>query len=628
MTSLSKRKKKEAEPEAISFKQNQDKLAHYERESPTLLSQQSAVVPLKPINTNEDWLQLRGHLEARLVSLRAWRESWWMQNWSDLAEFILPRRSIWMTQSAGGIPTPNNMTRGREINKSILDPTATYAARVCAGGLVSGLASPSRPWFKLKTAGDQNSLDSPARAWLDDTEDRIYRVMAESNFYDSFAQECEDVIVFGTAPQIIYEDEQDTIRCYNPCVGEYMLAASSSNRIDGLYRQYLDTISQAVDYFGIENVPEDIQKLWQQKGSGLDSERIIAHSIEPNYAINSNGVGNVKGNFTWREVYWMYGAAGTRPLALRGFHEQPFTVSRWSIQSNDAYGRGPGMDVMPDVLQLQVMTKRMAEAIEKQVRPPLIADMALKNQPSSILPGHVTYVQQLKAGSGMRPIYEVNPDINAMSQNIQAIQMRIKIGLFNDVFMAITNLEGDQRTATEIQARISEAMQVLGPVIESMMGVLKQKLKRIYGIMKRRGLIRPPPQSLQGNPVNIEFVSLLAIAQKGAATGSMERMLALIGQMAQAFPEARDLLNPDNYIRDMGNMLGTPQNILRGPNEVAQRRQANNQMMDQAHQMGQAQAAAGAAKDGAQAAQALGSTPVGDSQTALNQLLGIGGGGK
>src|SRR6185369_17297180 len=81
------------------------------------------------------WQKMRGYLEQRTQALRNWRNSWWMENWSDLTQFILPRRSIWLTQSAGGWPTANNMLRGQEINQAIVDPTATYAVRICAGGM-------------------------------------------------------------------------------------------------------------------------------------------------------------------------------------------------------------------------------------------------------------------------------------------------------------------------------------------------------------------------------------------------------------------------------------------------------------------------------------------------------------
>ena len=596
------------------------KPAFYELSSPTVLSMQPAQPKMDGAIKDKDWVSLEKHCTERLNGLRAWRYSWWVQNWADLAEFELPRRSVWLTQSSGGFPTPNNMLRGREINKSIVDPTATYAARVCAGGLVSGLVSPSRPWFLMKTAENRGDLDGDARRWIDETQDRLYTILAGSNFYESEAQEKEDLVVFGTAPCLIYEDKTDIFRCQNPCIGEYYLANDGSNRVNTYARQFLNTVSQAIDSFGADSSPDDIKAMWAQKGSALDRERIISHIIEPNYAIGEDKIGKVPGNFAWREIYWVWAAGSKQPLSMRGFHDQPFTVARWSTQSNDAYGRSPGMDILPDVIQLQVMTRRLAEAIEKQVRPPLLADMSMKNQPSSSLPGHVTYVPKLGPDTGMRSIYQVNPDVAAMSANIAAIEQRIKTGLFVDLFMMISEQQGDRRSATEIQAKMSEKMQILGPVIEGMLGVLKLKLKRIYGILLRKGFIDPPPKSIKG-PISLDFISALAMAQKASVSGGMEHIAGLIGNLVPVFPEAKDLLDTDNYIRTMNSILCNPNTILRSSDQVEQIRKMQQQAAAATQKMNAAQHMAQTANIGAQAGQTLSQIPIGGGQTALQQML-------
>lgn len=595
----------------------------YEHSGATFLSMQPNDALAKTQKSSEEWRLLRSTLEQRLNSMRTWRQSWWTQNWSDLALFIQPRRSIWLTQSDGGWPSPNNMTRGRPINSQIMDPTATMALRVCAGGLMSGLASPSRPWFKIMPSSKRIQIDAAARNWLDETEDRIYTVLAGSNFYQSLAQELEDATNFGTAPTLIYEDEKDLIRCYNPVVGEYYLACGATLRTDALYRAFLMTVSQMVDFFGLDNCPPEIQGLWAQKGTALQQERIVAHAIEPNFPIDGKSVGAIPGNFTWREVYWLYGTGTAAPFSMKGYVDQPFTATLWSRQSNDPYGRSPGMDVLPDVMQLQVMTRRMAEAIEKQVRPPLVADMSLKNQPASILPGHVTYVASLSSGSGMRPIYEVQPDINAMVANIQQIQERIKRGFFNDLFAMFSEVPQGKMTAYETAQRVQEKLSQVSPMIESFLSEsLKPRLKRVFGIMKRKGLIDPPPDSLKGIPLDIEFVSILALASKAAATGGLERLAALIGNMAPVFPDVVDNLDSDTFIQEMNVLLGNPSKIMRGPEQRDGIRQQKQQEMKQQQQMVAAQHAAKTTQIGAQAGQVLSQTQVGAGKSALDQLLG------
>jgi len=284
------------------------------------------------------------------------------------------------------------------------------------------------------------------------------------------------------------------------------------------------------------------------------------------------------------------------------------------------------MDVLPDVIQLQVETMRKAEAIEKMVRPPLVADIQLKNQPSSILPGHVTYVANLSAGSGMRPIYNVNPDINAMAQDLMMIQNRIKNGFFNDLFLMLESGPTSSRmTAYEVAQKMQEKLQVLGPVIEGLLTEsLKPKLKRIFGIMQRKGMIPPVPESMKGMPIDVQFVSILALAQKAAATGGLERIAALIGNMVPVFPEAKALLNADIFVREMNNLLGNPQMILNSPEKVQKAREMEAAAMKQMQEGAQTQAAVETMGTGADAAKVMSETQIGGGQSALAALLGTG----
>lgn len=609
------------------FMSEKNNTVHYEKASPSLLAEQpNEVSPLEISEKKQkEWNILRSHLEARLALLRNWRQSWWTQTWANLAQYILPRRSIWLTQSTGGFPNPNSMSRGYEITNAIKDPTATYAARVCAAGLMSGLASASRPWFKVIPASKNIDIPADGKEWMDELEDRLYTICANSNFYNAFAQECEDQVVFGTATNIIYEDERDIIRCYNPAIGEYFLASDATLRIDGFFRAFVMTVSQIVDFFGVENCPKDIQSLWKQKGSGLDKERIVAHAIEPNY--DFGGCPKIPGNFTWRETYWCYGSGSKMPLSSKGFVEQPFTAARWSTQSNDAYGRSVGMDVLPDVIQLQVETIRKAEGIEKGIRPPLIADMSMKNSPSSILPGHVTYVANLAPGTGMRSIYDVQFDLQWITRDIAEVQQRIQRGFFNDLFLMLEANPNAKMTAYEVAQKVQEKLQVLGPVIENIItDSLKPKLKRIYGIAERKGMLPPMPESMKGIPIDVEFVSMLALAQRASATGGLERIAALIGNLSALYPEARDKLDVDNFIDEMNMLLANPEKILRGPEEVKAVRAQQAAQAQQAQQMAAANQMANTANVGAQAANVLSQTQIGGGADALSQILGGGGG--
>ncbi len=122
--------------------------ADYEDASAKRLAAQPAKARPRPFDSRSimDWLKLKQHLEARLSYLRLVRYSW-AYHWSTLETFILPRRGIFINAA---MPTANNLGRGQAVNQNIVDPTGTYAMRRCAAGMMSGLMSPSRPWFKIK----------------------------------------------------------------------------------------------------------------------------------------------------------------------------------------------------------------------------------------------------------------------------------------------------------------------------------------------------------------------------------------------------------------------------------------------------------------------------------------------
>ncbi len=556
--------------------------AHYERASVTLLAQTPSLARNMSEPDDKQWQLTRLQLEQRLYSLRSWRLSWWA-HWARLAESILPRRYHWLI-------APNTMTRGLAINQAIIDPTPAQALRICTAGMRAGLMSSSRPWFKLKAGLRNFKPDRDAQIWLEEVEARIYAVLVGSNFYTAATQMFEDLIVFGTSPMLVYEDLDDIVRFYVPVCGEYYLGNGSDFRINTFNRTFNLTTVQIVQMFGLKNVGPEVQGLWNQKGATLDQENIVAHSIAPNFGLGQPGdeakLGVVRGGFQWGEYYWLWNKSTPMPLSVRGFRTKPFVVFRWATTSNDAYGRSPGMDALPDVLQLHQMTRRQAEAIEKMVRPPMQADISMKNQPSSILPGRVTYVQDVTKG-GMRPIYQVEPKISEMSALIEKIEARVQKWFFNDLFLMLDNLEGVQpRNELEIAERRGEKLLVLGPVVEGVENQAAEVLRRVYAIMQRRGLIPEKPASLHGVPLEIDILSMIALAQRAAETAVMERVATVATQLSASFPDKPPLdnIDGDEFIREYAERVSFPMKVFKGEQDVEDARAARAKAMQQAAQ--------------------------------------------
>ncbi len=573
----------------------------------------------KPISEAD--YKFRRYCEGRLIGLRVNRYSWWT-HWRELADYFLPRRYKW-------IVTPNQMARGSPINQHILDSSGCIFARNLASGLVSGKSSPTRPWFKLKIGRLDSTQTSPVSLWLAECERLLYLIFAESNFYNSIAVFYYDLVIFGTATQLIYEDFENVIACYNPCAGEYYIDIDGKYRPCIFYREFTMTISAVVNEFGIDNVSENIARLYKQTdGANLTREIIIAHSIEPNDDGKADEFG-FSDKFTYREAYWEWGGsaspqggASSPPgfLRKRGYYEQPNICARWDLVSNDPYGRSPAMDGLPDQKQLQLESRRKAQAIDKMVNPPLVADVQLKNQPASLLPGGITYVSGYAASGkpGFSSVYDTKFPVGEITEDLNEVRERLKKTFFNDVLNTASQYETRSNvTAVEWDMRKSESLIMLGPALERIDHEgLKVIMERTFAIAARAGIFPPAPAEIAGKNLDIEFVSMLQQAQQATAAAGIERMFAIAGNIAGIDPAGVDNIDFDYGLDKMSFLLNNDPKLIRSPEALATIRQRREQQQMQAERAAQAEQLAKAAKVASE-------TQVGGGQSAL-QSMGIG----
>ncbi|MDR3569648.1 MAG: portal protein [Syntrophobacteraceae bacterium] len=546
--------------------------------------------------------ELREYVDQRLVALRTDRWSWW-QHWRQLSDYILPRRGRYLI-------TPNQATRGDQLGSRIINETAILAHRTLAAGLMAGLTSPARPWFRLSVRDFDARDNTPVKLWLDEVTRRIQVVFSQSNAYNALHVIYEELGCFGTGCMLIEEDFDDVIRCHTLTAGEYYLASSYRDEIDTLYREYVLTTGQLAERFGIENCSPQVKSLWMS--GQLDKEVRVAQAIEPNDDRSPQAPG-LKGR-KFRSVIWEWGQNPDLILDLRGYRELPFVAPRWSVMMNDSYGRSPGMDALGSSKMLQQLEKRTAQAIDKVLNPPMVADVSMKNEPASLLPGGVTYVANM-AQSGFKPAYQVPPDIRGAQGKINECEQRINKAFFADLFLMIAQLDS-VRTATEIIERKQEKMLMLGPFLErSQFELINPMIERVFAMMHRAGLIPSAPRGIAGSHFDIECISTLSDAQKSTATTGIERLVGFVGNLAAAKQDVLDNINFDETVREYADLLGVTQKLI-----VAQQQRdaVRRARLKQVQQVQAAQMAMAAAQGG----KVLSETEVGGGQNALQMMLG------
>lgn len=538
-----------------------------------------------------------------IAALDTDRQPWW-RLWQEISDFYLPKRYVYLLAK-------DNRTRYLALNGKVVDATGTTAGRVLASGMMNGVTSPSKPWFKLRLAGFADDIDHDARVWLDEVERRMMLIMAESNFYNCLAIMYLDLVFFGTASMLIYEDFDKVIRCYNCALGEYYLGQSFRQQVDTFARTFTYSVKQTVQQFGLENCSERVQAAYKLGGASLGQDVDITHLIEP----NDKRDGMLPKHFSSREYYWeTTGPVGT-VLSVRGYYEMPGIWPRWELTANDAYGTSPGLDSLGDVKQLQQETIRKGQGLDYMLRPPMQLDIQLQHKPTALLPGGQTYVAGLAQGrTGAAPIYQVTPPINEIRQDILDIRERIRETFNNDLFKMISQLD-TVRSATEIDARKEEKLVLLGPVLERFENeALDPAINRIYGIMGRVGLIPEPPESIANAKLQIQYVSILSKAQSAVGVAPTERWLALIGNIGAVRPQVLNIPNWEELLRDYAVDIGVKEKGINSRDDV----DALNKQDQQQSQIAQTLAGGQSA---AESAKLLSETPVGGGASALQALL-------
>jgi len=496
----------------------------------------------------------------------------WNSHYMQLVESFMPRRGKFVRTDRNKGARKNNL----------INNTPLFARRTLASGLMTGVTSPARPWFKLAPGDASVSSVGAVSEWLEIVEKKMYQVFAASNLYKALPTIYGEIGVIGTGCMLQDEDFENVTRFTTFTVGEYMLGLNGQLKVDTFGRQYQETVYQVVNKFGIENVSNVVKDLYNKGNYGAWID--INHLIEP-VDIKDFKEFKLDDKFTFRSIYWEPGATdmGNKFLRVKGYEEFPVHAPRWQARAGDTYGESPGMEALGDARALQVQEKEKGKAIAKMVAPPTIAPSNFKGKPVSVLPGSNNFGDD-PTGT-FRALYQVDPRVNELTQDIQLTEQRINRAFFVDMFLMIqSDLRNQRASATEIAEKHEEKLLMLGPVLESLHDELLDPLiDRTFNMLVRLSepgwngtgegmIIPPPPEELAGTELKVEYISILANAQKAVATGSIEQLVNFTTGLSAIKPEALDKLDADGIMDMMAEDLGVPQSTILSTDEVQDQR--------------------------------------------------------
>jgi hypothetical protein len=576
------------------------------------------------------------YLDQRFEENERIRQARYEPKWRRATELIIPNEVQWEY---------SDTERNDQDRSSILDETATWALSVASAGLLHGMASPARPWIELGLAGKSGTRDEAL--WLRKLRDAVLRAFRTSNYYQELEVMFRAEMVVASAPLGIFEDMSPggVIRCEVPAIGSWAIANDPTGMPVVFQEEIVMSARQVEQRWGREMMSYDAQQLLRTTpGAKVHVRRMVMPN--PDYLPGSL----VNTRMRYVEYYWEHdrgyprGNSGTphnpdnriasgtsrKPLSESGYSSFPYAVAHWRRNLGDTYGTGcPGFDALGSIGQLQVQEDRALLGIEKAVEPPMITDPGLDASELSLVPGEATMAAE-GGGTGAHAAHEVNINFQHLEAKSAQVRERIERAFMVPIFLSLIADERNQRaTATEVDEIVRERFQVLGPTLQRhSIDVFEPTIQRTIEIILRKsepmwergeeGLVPPPPESL-GNvfDLEIEYISEVALAQRGQGLLGMERFMTTAMNTAQALPEVLDRVDADEFMEQYGHGLGIAPSLIRPLEEAQDDRMQRQQAAEAAAAQEAAPAVAGAAKQ-------LSETQV-QGESALDRLVSASG---
>lgn len=510
--------------------------------------------------------------------------------WIDALKWTLPHRNNWLL----------SFVEGERKNQHIVDSTHILAQRSYVAGFLEGNTSASRPWYRIGTGDSERNLVPANHEWLDRFTRRTLRTLTDSNFYHAAGALYYDYGSVNTAAH--YIDELDTGLFFHTLIpGSYFPINNALGDAICLVREWSLPVKAVVDTYGKKvdgsfdwsNISGHVRKMYEDSTytEMIDIVQVTRENEhfnpeEPQILLNKKWISmtyEVGGN---RGHLYQNGLEGPivdadekdRFLKVSASKRKPFIVARSTTSNNFEYGeKGPTTDALGLIKSLNKKAIGKDQALEQMLRPALQGPANLRKSyittaSNSYIPLDATSLSQ----KGLRPVFEVNPAIGALIQDVGDMRQQVDKLYYAD-FLLFLSSNPKTRTATETQAVVNEQKMVIGPNLQSLNFTYNTPVVDFVMdyVLDNDPFLPPPPEDLSGQFLRSEFISVFAQAQKAADLPAVDRYIAMAKEVAQLDPRIWDKVNLDKLADIYEDRLYLPAGLNNPQSKVdALRRQA------------------------------------------------------
>jgi hypothetical protein len=484
----------------------------------------------------------------------------WKSRWQSIGQHTYPLRGDINTELSAGSP--------RHI--LIYDDTVREASNICIAGLFSYMTPPYMDWKKLSPQ-NKELLDDEEVMWhINDREKRMDSMLSTSNFYNAMATLYGDLININHGLMFIDENEKERkLVFHNLSPADCVIYENNHHQVDSFSRTITKSARQAEQEWG-DKIGKDVKQAIADNKP--DKKFTFLHFVQPRKKYNP--MKSDPENLPFESVY--IDLKEQEIMDEGGYHEFPLVAPRWSVYINDVYGDCPGISSLDNVKTLNKAMELLIKQAEVQLNPPVKVTSGFKDRIKT-MPGGLNVMT--KKDDTIDPILTVGR-IEISKELIQDLREQVRAAYYVNTFLMLSQLE-QRMTAYEVGLRENEKMMMLGPAIGRITDeCLDILIPRVYGLMERGGYFLPLPDGLQGETLDVEYVSQLARSQKAVQANSIDRLVGFMAPLTQLYPEIPDNFNYDEAYRVYADVFGVPPQVSRGKDSVAKMRATRQKMQE------------------------------------------------
>lgn len=459
---------------------------------------------------------------------------------------------------------PNSRDMNQSVNQppgqvrtlDVYDSTARTAAHRMTAGLFSFImpAGQNLTWFEYEAQSAVDREDDEIRLWLSTATQAVHSELLRSNFQRAMFMTLKSMVVFGTgciSTELHPRTKGLLFRNYH--IGDIFFEENDLGEVDVVFRRIRYTTKQAVQKFGLDNVSAKIKKEWEAKK--FNTKFDFVHAVFPNDERKPEKLDATGMQFKSRYVE----VEEKKIVEKGGFKRQVYLIGRLELAPNEALGRGPAHDLLPEIRMMGDMRATYIEGAESAHTPPLLAeDDSLVGQPVTG-PGAILYYRQ---GSQAPEPLKTGFDAAGLGVDIEKQRLLIKDGYFNDLFDALENIRNIS-SATEAEIRQAGKLVIVAPMVSGLQGELFDPLAiQSLQLLSEKGGKESIPPAPDDFGFDIAYQGRLAKAMSQLQSNAIEIWLGKWTALEEIWPVS-DNIDMDEAARMTANNSGVPAQLVR-----------------------------------------------------------------